>query len=183
MIYAPTQLSDELNQIRRRAQALVHGVPADQLTRRPDPASWSVAECLAHLNVTAAVMQSLIAHAIAQGKKAEVFGQGPFKLGVKGRLFIWIAEPPPKFRVRAPKALVPAAPMDDPSQLLVTFLRAQDEWERLWQEAQGLDMASINIGRRWSLLRCRLSASFPWMMAHQRRHLLQAEEVLKSRTE
>lgn len=177
MTHPPNPLNDELNQIRCCAETLVHGLSADQLTCRPEPGKWSIAECLAHLNVTAGVVQPLIARAIADGKKEEVFGQGPFKLGVRGRLLVWIAEPPPKFRMRAPKAVVPPVSVGDPSQLLASFLKTQDEWERLWSEAQGLDMASLNIGPRLSLFRCRLSASFLWMMAHQRRHLLQAEKV------
>lgn len=174
---ATGKLHADLSDCRRRVEALVKGLTADQLTRRPEPDKWSIAECVAHLNVTARVVQPLMARAIAHGKKREVFAQGPFKWGVRGRLLVWIAEPPPKFRMRAPKAVVPPASVGDPSQLLASFLKTQDEWERLWREAQGLDMARINVAPRLSLFRCRLSASFPWMMAHQRRHLLQAEKV------
>jgi hypothetical protein len=56
-------------------------------------------------------------------------------------------------------------------------MTAQDDWERLWREADGLDLARINIGPRLSAFHCHVSASFPWMMAHQRRHLQQAENV------
>lgn len=175
MTYPPSQLSNELNQIRRRAEALVDGLTTDQLTRRPDPGKWSIAECLAHLNLTASVVQPLIAKCIAKGRREKRLGQGPFKLGVRGRFLIWIAEPPPKFRIRAPKAVVPEVPIVNPAQLLPDFLRVQDEWQRLWNEAEGLNMAAINIGPLLSPFRCHLSASFHWMMAHQRRHLLQAE--------
>jgi hypothetical protein len=170
-------LKEELADCRDRAQKLVEGLTQDELTRRPDPCKWSIAECLAHLNVTAGVVQSLIAQAIERGKKDKLFGTGPFTLGAKGRLLLWIAEPPPKFRLRAPKSVVPPISIGNPAQVLPDFLKVQDEWERLWKEAEGLDMARVNIGPRLSLFCCHLSASFPWMMAHQRRHLLQAENV------
>jgi hypothetical protein len=47
-------LLNQLQQIRQRTNELVTGLTPEQLTRRPDPAQWSIAECLAHLNVTGA---------------------------------------------------------------------------------------------------------------------------------
>ncbi len=168
-------VSRDIADSRRRAQALIDAVSADQLTHRPDPGKWSIAECLAHLNITAATVQKIMAQGIEQGKKEKKFGGGPFSIGPKGRLFIWIAEPPPKFRIRAPKNVRPPATIDDPLQVLPQFLRAQDEWERLMREQQGLDLAKIIVGQ--GAFRMRLAAALPWMMAHQRRHLLQAENV------
>lgn len=171
------QFAHEVHDIRRRALELVDSLSPKQLTRRPDPAKWSIAECLAHLNVTAAAVQPFISKGIERGRKEKLLGKGPFKLGIKGRLLIWIATPPPKFRMRAPKSVAPPVSIPDPARLLPEFMKVQDEWQRLWKEAEGLDLARINIGPSLSPFRCHLSASFPWMMAHQRRHLLQAENV------
>jgi len=171
------KLVEQLNECRSRAKALASTLSTLELIQRPDPAKWSIAECLAHLNITAKVVQPLIAKAIGRAKKNKLFGTGPFKLGAKGWLLLWIAEPPPKFRMPAPQSVVPSVPVSNPAQVLTDFLKLQDERERLWKEAEGLDMARVNIGPFWSLFRCHLSASFPWMMAHQRRHLLQAENV------
>ena len=173
-------LADQLAECRSRAQALVRGLSSLQITQRPDPAKWSIAECLAHLNITAQVVQPLMAKAIERGKKDELFGTGPFPLGFRGRTLIWIAQPPPKFRIRAPKAVAPPVSIAEPEQLLPEFLKMQDGWQRLWKEAEGLNLARINIARRLSPFYCHLSAAFPWMMAHQRRHLLQAETVKKA---
>ncbi len=118
-----------------------------------------------------------MAKAIKRGKQEKKFGAGPFSIGPKGRLLVWIAEPPPKFRIRAPKGVRPPARIDDPLQLLPAFLKSQDEWERLMREQQGLHLGKIKIGALTSPFRARLAAALPWMMAHQRRHLLQAEKV------
>ncbi|HKD45640.1 MAG TPA: DinB family protein [Candidatus Angelobacter sp.] len=170
-------LQNELRDIRARAQALVDGLTAEELTRRPDPAKWSVAECLAHLNLTAVVVQRLISKGIERGRKEKLLGTGPFKLGTRGSLLIWIATPPPKFPIRAPRSVAPPVSIPDPGRLCQDFMKAQDEWAELWRQAEGLDLARINIGGFFSPFRCHMSASFPWMMAHQRRHLLQAEKV------
>ncbi|MBZ5494318.1 MAG: DinB family protein [Acidobacteriia bacterium] len=168
-------VSRDIADSRRRAQALVDNVSADELTRRPDPGKWSIAECLAHLNMTAETVQKIMARGIEQAKQEKRFGEGPFSLGPNGRLLVWIAEPPPKFRIRAPKNVRPPAAIDDPLQVLSAFMKAQDEWERLMREQQGLDLAKIKVGQ--GIFRMRLVAALPWMMAHQRRHLLQAENV------
>jgi hypothetical protein len=175
MEFDAQSISRDIADSRRRAQALIDSVSADQLMRRLDPGKWSIAECLAHLNITAETVQKFMARGIEQAKQEKRVGEGPFSIGPKGRLLVWIAEPPPKFRIRAPKNVRPPAAIDDPLQLLPAFLKAQDEWERLMREQQGLDLAKIKVGQ--GAFRVRLAAALPWMMAHQRRHLLQAENV------
>jgi hypothetical protein len=172
MKFDTQSVSRDIADSRRRAQALIDSVYADQLMRRPDPGKWSIAECLAHLNITAATVQKLMARGIEQDKQEKKFGSGPFSLGPNGRLLVWIAEPPPKFRIRAPKNVRPPATIDDPLRVLSAFMKAQDEWERLMREQERLDLAAIKVGQGM-----RLAAALPWMMAHQRRHLLQAENV------
>ena len=177
MIFDLDQCAHEINEARRRAEAVVLGLTPEQLTTQPEAGKWSVAECILHLNVTASVMQSLMEDAIARAKRDNQVGTGPFKVGAKGRLLVWIAEPPPKFRIPAPPHLRPPAQIDNPLELLPDFLKAQDEWERLIRESASLDLSKIKVGKHFSPFRARFAAALPWMMAHQRRHLLQAENV------
>jgi len=175
MNYETGSMLRQIDESRQRAHELVSGLTAEQIARRPDPGKWSIAECLAHLNITAATVQKLMARGIEQAKQEKRFGGGPFSIGPKGRLLIWIAEPPPKFTIRAPKNVRPPTVIDNPLQVLPQFLHAQDEWVRLMREQEGLDLAKIKVGQ--GVFRMRLAAALPWMMAHQRRHLLQAENV------
>jgi hypothetical protein len=171
-------LGQDLADIRRRARGLVDGLTPEQLTRRPDPSSWSIAECLAHLNLTAAIVQQEVATAIQRGKNEKITAQGPFSPGPLGRLLIWIAEPPPKFRIRAPRSIVPEVVHGDPGQVVAEFMKVQDEWERLSRDSEGLNQNRLRVPSiAPGLPALRLAAQFPWMMAHQRRHLLQAEKV------
>jgi uncharacterized damage-inducible protein DinB len=165
----------DIKQARLRVQSLVSDLAPDQFTKRPEAGKWSVAECILHLNTTAEIVQSLMEKAIAEGKRSNTVGSGPFGVGFKGQLLFWIAEPPPKFRMRAPKKVRPPAAINDPAKLLPDFLKAQDEWERLMREQKGLDLVKIKVGQ--GAFRMRLAGVVPWMMAHQRRHLLQAENV------
>jgi hypothetical protein len=171
-------LLDQLRDIRRRAHELVDGLSAEQLTRRPDPARWSIAECLAHLNAIAALYQPPIDAAIRQGREGKVFGAGPFKPGWLGGLLRWLAEPPPKIRFRAPKNVLPPSTITDPGKVVAEFTRVQDEWERQIKACDGLDLEKLKCETPFPRApRLRLAAPVPWMLAHERRHLLQAEKV------
>lgn len=171
------QCARDIREARGRAESLVSDLTPQQLTRRPHPAKWSIAECLAHLNITATTVQSFMGEAIERGKQEKKFGTGPFDIGAKGRLLVWLAEPPPKIRIPAPRAVRPPVRIEDPMKLLPDFMKAQDEWEHLMRAAEGLDQVKIKLGPLTSPFRARLCAALPWMMAHQRRHLLQAEKV------
>jgi hypothetical protein len=171
-------LLNELQEIRRRSRELVSGLSAEQLTRKPDPARWSIAECLAHLNAAAAVYQPSIDIAIRRGREGKVFGTGPFKPGLLGGLLRWMAEPPPKFRIRAPRKILPPPSIADPAQVIGEFMRLQDEWERQIRECEGLDLEKLKCDTPFPRMpKLRLAAPISWMLAHERRHLLQAEKV------
>src|SRR5438270_13491471 len=110
-----TQLEQELQEIRHRAEQLVAGLSPEQFTCRPDSAKWSIAECLAHLNLTAEFVQPKIAAAIEQGKSKRLFAKGPRNAGFLGRTLVWWAEPPPKISFGAPKNIQPKGAINDPS--------------------------------------------------------------------
>lgn len=172
------QSNDDLNEIRNRARRLVEGLTPEQLTSRPDPAKWSIAECLAHLNLSAEIVQSKVAAAMERGRKDNLLANGPFGLGFLGKALVWWAEPPPKFRIPAPKSIAPKIEAADPAKIVDDFFRLQDEWARLLREAEGLDQKKIKVPALFpGLPALRLCAPIPWMLAHERRHLWQAENV------
>jgi hypothetical protein len=178
------QLSQAVNESRRRAEELVRGLTLEQVTQRPDPAKWSIAECIAHLNKTGKLVQKIarkgLESALANSNGRASTAAGTFSLGWRGRMLVWVAEPPPKFPIPAPKSVVPPVTIDEPAQLLPEFMRIQDEWEKLMKDAAGLDISRITLGALFSPFRCQMSGGLMWMMAHQRRHLCQAENVKKA---
>jgi hypothetical protein len=163
---------------RKRARELVSGLTAEQLTQRPDAAKWGIAECVVHLNMTASDHLPLIAAAIQRGRAAELSGQGPFNLGILGPLLMRATA---NIRVPAPRKVAHPMPTGDASTLLSDFMQVQDGWTRLIKEAEGLNLEKIKIRSPYyfGLLRTRVCATFSWLIAHQRRHLLQAENVKK----
>ncbi|HEX2327913.1 MAG TPA: DinB family protein [Candidatus Angelobacter sp.] len=170
-------LSRQVTDCRNRLNELIKDLSPEQLVRRPDPAKWSVAECIAHLNATAALVQKIFRKGIDRARARNLKGAGPFPYGWRGHLLIWIAEPPPKFRIPAPKSVAPPLAIQDPERLVSDFMRAQEGWEGIVKEAEGLDLYRITCARLSSPFRCQMSGGLMWMMAHQRRHLWQAENV------
>jgi len=178
MTSGPEQWTQGVQDARKRAQELLGGLTAEQLTKRPDRTKWGIAECVVHLNMTASDHLPLITAAIQRGREAKLFGRGPFDLGILGPLLMRATA---DIRVPAPRKVAHPVPIGDASRLLSDFMHVQDEWTRLIKEAEGLNLEKIKIRSPYyfGLLRTRLCANFSWLIAHQRRHLLQAENVKK----
>ena len=81
MIFDSHRCAQEIQEARQRAEALLLGLTPEQLTTQPEAGKWSVAECILHLNVTAAAMQRLMENAMAQGQARKE----------SGRRAIWIS--------------------------------------------------------------------------------------------
>lgn len=181
----PRILHAELSEYRRQlrdaradAEKLVEGLSDEQFNWRPAPDRWSIAECLDHLNNGWRVLEKLD-HKIAKASEHGVRGEGPYRHPLLGRLYVRFVEPPPKIRVRAPKAFVPKP--DQPlAEVAPRFLELQDEIIRRVIAADGLDLGGVRmsspITRRFKMS---LGQWFAFLAAHERRHLWQAWQVRK----
>jgi hypothetical protein len=174
----PEQWTQGVKEARNRAQKLIGGLTAEQLTQRAHPAKWGIAELVVHLNITASDHFSRIEAAIQRARERKLFGKGPFDLGILGPLLMYVTA---DVSVPAPRKVAHPIPTGDASRLLADFMHVQDEWMRLIEEAEGLNLEKIKIRSPYyfGLLRTRLCATFSWLIAHQRRHLLQSENVKK----
>ena len=59
---------DEFTAAQANLHRLAAQVAPDQWTKRPDPKSWSVAECVEHLNLTARAFLPLLERAIEEAR-------------------------------------------------------------------------------------------------------------------
>ncbi len=170
----------QLRALQDDARELVSPLDTAQLNWAPAPEKWSVAECLDHLDVTARSYIGAIAPAIEEGHAAGKLGGGA-KYGFFERWFIRSLEPPPKRGFRAPGKVAPRASTYDKDEVLERFVAGHEEIVGLLARADGLDLGKVKItSPLLSLLRFRLGAAFAILIAHGRRHLWQAREVVKS---
>src|SRR6185503_10208353 len=94
-----------------------------------------------------------------------------------GRLIARSMEPPPRFRVKAPKSFhpVPQRPRQD---VMAAFRAYQTQYVDRLRQASGLDLARARVSSpAASWIRMPLGSGFALMTAHERRHLWQARNV------
>jgi DinB superfamily len=170
------ELQRQFAAIKAEAAELVNGLKESQFNWRPNAQSWSMAECLLHLNVAGDRHVRLIESAIEQGRAEGRFGQSVVKRGYMARRTLRNTEPPPRRKQKAVRRLTPAygQPL---TAVMPTFFHVQDQLIRLVEQANGLDLARIRAPLPGRYMKLNLGVTFEWIAAHERRHLWQARQV------
>jgi len=155
-------------------------------TGSPGGTGWSVAQCLDHLAQSAALYTPALLEAVrkARVKASPRDAPKPIQPPWLGRWFIRDLEPPPKRKFKSPKKARPATQQLNSANVLKAFLAAHDQVRAVIEEARELDLNRIRF--RNPFLRF-----LPWTVgtgllilgAHDRRHLWQAQQVLKAMQE
>jgi hypothetical protein len=190
-IPAHLALTPEIDEFRRQfekladeADLLASGVSDEQLTWQPAAAQgkrgWSIAQCIDHLNVTARLYLPQLDEGIANAIRQGLYGDGPFTYWWLARLFVRMLEPPPRFRAKAPAAFQPPAsrPRHD---IMAAFRAYQVQYIDRLRQANGLDLARARVrspAASWIFVP--LGSGFAAMIAHERRHLWQARQVMQA---
>jgi hypothetical protein len=171
------EIRGEIAKVNTEAQRLCAGLTEEQFGWRPKPGKWSIAENLAHLNLTTQVFMPSVDRAIENARRDGLLASGPFELGVLGQLFVWYVEPPPKIKGPAPKLVKPVL-QGSASDALPQFLRSQELAMKRVDAAEGLDCARVKFRSPLSgIVKMNLISFFAVMTGHQRRHLAQAEKI------
>lgn len=180
-MYADTQsMLEQLETIKKEGAALAAGLSDAQFNWRPAPGRWSIAQNLHHLNVGDLMVLPAFDRAIAEGRAKGKTSPGPFRYGWFSRFMIREMEPPPRRRMKTPMK-GSAGDEHRAADVLPEFGRVRDELARRVRQSDGLDLAHIRtISPVNRLIRLPLGAYFAFILAHDRRHLWQAHEVLTS---
>ena len=170
--------SQQLKAIGDEARRLTEQLTNAQFNWRVAEGSWSIGECLAHLNLTGQMYLPRIERAMRQARAAGLTGSAPFRHGWFGNFFVRRLEPPVRrLKVRAPRTVEPP-----PEHLLAVvvpaFMSLQEQLDKKLREAEGLHLSRIKISSPFSrYLSFSLGQSFALLAAHERRHLWQARQV------
>jgi DinB family protein len=183
MLTTPT-LTPELAELDRQfaalkaeASELLDGLKESQFNWRPDPHSWSMAECLLHLNMVGDRYVHLLEKALVEARAHGLVGHGPFTHGWPGKWILANTEPPPKRKSKAPRSFTPAYGQPI-TAVLPTFLHLQGQFALQLEQANGLDLARVKVPvPGWGPLKLNLYVTLAGIAAHERRHLWQARQV------
>src|SRR5579864_615826 len=124
-----------------KAKSLTAGLSAAQMSWRPQPGKWSIAQNLAHLNFGYPGLDT-IASSIAAARAKGIIGNGPFRYGWLSSWFMKSQEPPPKRKFKTSKAYAPS-PDVDAAKALADYFRRNSLLTELLQKADGLDLARV----------------------------------------
>jgi DinB superfamily len=167
----------QIDEVQNDAERLLAGLTDRQFNWRPALGKWSIAECLSHLEVVGRKHLPRIDEAIGHAHAARWHSDGPFKYGFVEKWFVHANEPPPRIRMKAPRAAAPLA-FQPRRELWAEFVALQEELRERIRQAQGLDLARAKVNSPFMRpFRLGLGTCLAFLAAHQRRHLWQARQV------
>ena len=170
-------------QAQRRLHRLVDALPPERWAERRDPARWSVAECVAHLNLTGAAYVPLVRAALDEARRLPQRAVTRYRRDAVGVLIGMMAGPLPEVggvRLGRVRTAAPFVPTGDLTQAAVLgeFDRLQGEQIALVREADGLPIDRVTVRSPFdSRVRYNAYACLVILPRHHDRHLAQAEQV------
>lgn len=147
------------------------------LNRRPAPESWSILECIEHMNRYGVHYIPAIDAAL---QKAPPTSVATFHPGWLGDYFAKSMMPKPK--LNRMKTFKDKNPIHQPLRkaILQTFIDQQHQMIALLNRAAQADLTTIRIPTTLSpLVRLRLGDTFRFVIYHELRHMEQIERIQK----
>lgn len=170
----------ELAVNRETALALLDGLSVEQLSFRPTPAQWGLAEICSHLDRITTLYLPAIDDGIRRGHADAAYSDRAFQGNVVSRLLVWSMEPPVRVKMRSPQALLPL-PDRAPDDARQAYRASQNALELRLERAAGLDLAHVRVvPPTLKGLRLALGTVLAVLLAHERRHLWQGTEIRQS---
>ena len=168
----------ELSEATARAWQLVRTTDGRIFTVRPTPQEWSAAECLAHLSLSSEQFLPVLQKAIADGHAKGLTSKRKPAMDVLGRTLRWFLEPPIRKRVKTTARFVPRSARAK-AEAFGEFATLQSKLVDALHAAEGLDLRKIKIVSPFDRrVKYNLYSAFLIVVAHQRRHLWQAEQAV-----
>lgn len=173
-------LEDLVNRTKELIQKVknVQTLPTGSLNFKYDPKSWSILECLEHLNLYGDFYLKEIEIRIIQGDKKAAL---TFQSGILGNYFA-NSMLPKNGKIIKMKTFKDKNPSN--SSLSTTtidrFLKQQQRMIELLMQAKNVDLNRVKTSITIPIFKLKLGDTFRFVIYHNQRHMLQIECVLKS---
>jgi DinB family protein len=172
------QVRAELDKVVADVRATFGQLDVRQLNWRPDPTSWSVAQCLEHLVNSNREMCGAIRRAADPAQSKTIWQRLPILPGLYGRLMITSLTPTNTRRLRAPRTARPSASEID-AGIVERFADGQQEVLALVRTLAGRDPAHlVMVSPFVRFITYSVLDAFRLIAAHERRHFEQARRVM-----
>lgn len=168
----------ELNDATQRAWQLVHSTDARHFTVRPDPSSWSAAECISHLSISTDMFLPVLEHALSDARRKGLTSDRKPRMDLLGRVLRWFLEPPIRARTKTTAPFVPRS-VRAKAEAFGEFASLQSKLADMISAARGVDLSKVKVVSPFDKrVKYNLYSAFRIIVAHQRRHLWQAEQAV-----
>jgi TusA-related sulfurtransferase len=176
-------LLEDLQDRTQKSAALINvlqKLEESTLQHKLNPNTWSVLECIAHLNLYYAFYIPLLKTAVELDQTKSY--EGRFKSGWLGEFFVTIMKPK-KGKIKKMSAMAkmnPNGTLLDPS-ILEVFLNNQKTIHEIMEICKTRNLNSVKIPTvmsKWVSIS--LGDTLRFIVVHNERHLLQAQNCLKS---
>ena len=172
-----TTIARELELAGSQLDRLAERVPTDVWAQRPSPQSWSVAECVAHLNLTSRAMVPRLEAGLEEARRLPRPTSARYRRDPLGWILWRMMGPPVRFRIATTTSFVPTGDAD-PRTLIADFRELQQAQLRCVAAADGLALSSVRVPSPFSdRVQYNLFACLGTLSRHQLRHLWQAERA------
>lgn len=173
------EVAKDFESARERLNRLAATVPAERWAERPAEGGWSVAECIAHLNLTSQAYVPLLREALGRGAAG---GTAParYRRDLLGWLVWRAVRPEAKQKIKTSAAFIPTSTVPA-KEMVAEFSRLQDEQIAITRQADGLPLGKLKIVSPFGpKLKYNAYSALTIVAAHQLRHLDQAERAWQS---
>jgi hypothetical protein len=145
--------------------------------RRPAPETWSPAECVAHLNLTAIAMLPLLRQGLENARRLQRTAGARYRRDLMGWLLWRTTSAPGRFKSKTTPAFVPSS--DRPiEEIMAEFDRLQRDQIAVTRGGEGLPIDRVKIVSPFSAsVRYNVFSALSILSRHQHRHLWQAEQA------
>jgi hypothetical protein len=168
---------DQVESVTRKARDLVAGRSLAHLTTSLEPTSWSVAQCLDHLARTTTAVLPAISLAIVHAPHLTT--NRALRTGALTRLFLRNLEPPYRLRLSVHSSFVPR--QHDFTSTWDAFEQSQAQLTKTMRSAIGLAIDEVTVESPvYARLSYNVYGALRMLAAHERRHLWQIEQILKT---
>ena len=174
------QLTAAVKSLRTTAITEFASLPTTLLNQRPAPASWSILECLEHLNLYSRYYNAALARALPPPHPAPL---APYELSYSwvGRKSVALMNPANAKKSTTLTRMNPLGCSLDSSSVLTEFDQHQARLLELLAQAYGTDLNRATVPVEFfRLLKLRLGEAMEFVVVHQQRHLQQAQRVRAS---
>jgi hypothetical protein len=151
----------------------------DQLNWKPEPAKWSVGQCIDHLITTNTTYFPILNSIITRTKRTTFWEMVPYLPTFFGKALIKSFQPEAQNKLQSPKVFKPSTSTIRAS-IIEDFANHQQELIEWIEKTENVDHRKVIITSPASpLVIYSLGDAFTIMLVHERRHIEQAKRVMQ----